>query len=100
MEFTMLLEYKANPEMATLSSSRKTETRNVRESNRPFGLERILYEEATQFGADCGISPASGCFAGEGNEGARGLQAARDQRADILPLADEVRWNGSSDGSP
>jgi hypothetical protein len=35
-----------------MTPSPKTEPRNVRESSRPAVPERILYEEATQWGAD------------------------------------------------
>src|SRR4051812_38916621 len=56
-----------------LTPSRKTDPGNVRESSQPKGLERILYEEATQCGADRGIATSSGRIAWEGRQGSRGL---------------------------
>ena len=42
-----------------LTPSPKTEPGDVRESNQPDGLERILYEEATQCGADRSVLTSS-----------------------------------------
>jgi hypothetical protein len=60
-------------EHEVMTPSPKTEPRNVRESNRPRGLERILYEEATQCGADRRVLTSSRRGVGEGTEGSGGL---------------------------
>jgi hypothetical protein len=57
----------------TLTPFPKTEPGDVRESNQPEGLERILYEEATQCGADRGDIAASRRVFGERTEGPRCL---------------------------
>src|SRR3954468_21578097 len=56
-----------------LTPSPKTEPGDVRESNQPEGLERILYEEATQCRADRSVLTSSGRGSGERTEGSRGL---------------------------
>src|SRR4051812_38124870 len=56
-----------------LTPSPKTDPGDVRESNQPEGLERILYEEATQCRADRSVLTSSGRGSGEGTEGSRGL---------------------------
>ena len=51
-----------------MTPSPKTDPGDVRESNQPEGLERILYEEATQCGADRSVLTSADVALGKGQK--------------------------------
>ena len=62
------------------------------------GQKGFSDDEMTQCGADCSVAAGRGFRTGQGRESTGDMSEAGEHPVDVLPLADEVRFNGAEAG--